>query len=665
MKTCPVCDTPYPDQDATCPTDGAALIESLELAPGHIVRSKYRIVGKLGRGGMGVVYLAEHRLLGGQVALKFLAAELSRDPQFVKRFRNEARAAYVLRHPNIVAVTDLDQDEDGSLFIAMEYVSGPDLRSVLREAKEPLPVPRVLAIASGVAAGLCAAHARGVVHRDIKPENILLAAVPDGGEVAKVLDFGIAVITEGVTHLSRTNGILLTPPYAAPEQWRGTQATELDGRADLYALGGVLYEMLAGRLPFQAANMEGWMYQHLHGVAEPLGQLRPDLARDYPRLDSLVMRLLAREREQRFDSAAALVVALARVPDIHPSAPFVGAVPTSQAREMEARPVDSSAVVMEQARAAIDPTSPSPPRTRFMKWAVFAALIVAGLGIWLTVRPLPTTPATDVPVLIPSGGTYPVSLPVTISDSTPNAVIHYSVDGKAPSANSPIYAVPLTLANGAELRAMATAPGHSPSADITAKYIWSGVTMPAATPRGAISYDPGNASHATAESGSLPAKKPSKIDGDAQAAVSSQLKPVLDGEPKAEQGEEKQTVGAPPEESEGTTWTDQSTGLMWTRFDNGNDLTWHQAAVFCHGLTFAGHTDWELPTIYQLQDIYKSNMTRHIKGAPKPSGSLWSSSPSNGSEKVLSFNFDGGRPFSSPADSSQDERALCVRRSGR
>jgi hypothetical protein len=104
---------------------------------------------------------------------------------------------------------------------------------------------------------------------------------------------------------------------------------------------------------------------------------------------------------------------------------------------------------------------------------------------------------------------------------------------------------------------------------------------------------------------------------------------------------------------------------MWTRFDNGSDLTWHQAAGFCHGLTFAGHTDWELPTIYQLQDIYKSNITRHMKGAPKPSGSLWSSSPSGGSEKVLSFNFDGGRPFASPADNSQDERALCVRRSGR
>jgi len=232
MKTCPVCDTPYPNQHNTCPTDGAVLIESREHAPGSIVRGKYRIVSKLGHGGMGIVYLAEHLLLGGKVALKFLAVELSRNPQFVKRFRNEARAAYQLRHPNIVEVTDLDQDEDGSLFIAMEYVAGPNLRSVLREAKGPLPVARALHIARGVAAGLAAAHARGAVHRDIKPENILLRVEPDVAEQAKVLDFGIAVMTESVTNISRTQGLLLTPQYAAPEQWRGTPATELDGRPD-------------------------------------------------------------------------------------------------------------------------------------------------------------------------------------------------------------------------------------------------------------------------------------------------------------------------------------------------------------------------------------------------------------------------------------------------
>jgi len=115
MKTCPVCDSDFPDQHNTCPTDGAVLIVSHELAAGSLVRGKYRITRKLGQGGMGVVYQAEHILLGGQVALKFLTTDLGKDPKFIKRFRQEARAAYKLRHPNIVEVTDLDQAEDGSL----------------------------------------------------------------------------------------------------------------------------------------------------------------------------------------------------------------------------------------------------------------------------------------------------------------------------------------------------------------------------------------------------------------------------------------------------------------------------------------------------------------------------------------------------------------------
>src|SRR5215472_11660314 len=221
MKTCPVCDATYPAENTTCPTDGALLIATHEFIPGRMVRGKYLIVRKLGQGGMGVVYEAEHQMLGGHVALKFLAPELSRNPQFVKRFRNEARAAYQLRHPNIVEVTDLDQDEDGSLFIAMEYVNGPSLRMLLREAKVPLPVDRALGIARGIASGLVAAHERGAVHRDIKPENILLSVDAKRRVEAKVLDFGIAAMTENITDLSRTRGLLLTPEYASPEQWRG------------------------------------------------------------------------------------------------------------------------------------------------------------------------------------------------------------------------------------------------------------------------------------------------------------------------------------------------------------------------------------------------------------------------------------------------------------
>ena len=306
MKTCPVCDTDYPDQHITCPTDGAVLIVSHELAAGSLVRGKYRITRKLGQGGMGVVYLAEHILLGGQVALKFLTTDLGKDPKFIKRFRQEARAAYKLRHPNIVEVTDLDQAEDGSLFIAMEFVEGLSLRAVLDQAPNGLEIPRALNLTRGVAAGLAAAHAQGIVHRDIKPENILLAATRDGRELPKVLDFGIAAMTaESATRMSITHGMMLTPNYAAPEQWEEMPASEMDGRTDTYALGCVFYEMLTGRTPFHAHNTSGWMKQHLEETPRPPSELRPELG-DWPGLDGLMMRLLAKNRDDRPQDAELL-----------------------------------------------------------------------------------------------------------------------------------------------------------------------------------------------------------------------------------------------------------------------------------------------------------------------------------------------------------------------
>jgi serine/threonine-protein kinase len=458
MKSCPICDTPYPDQHTNCPTDGAVLIHTLELAPGQIIRGKYRTVRKLGQGGMGVVYLAEHLMLGGQLALKFLAAELSRNPQFIRRFRQEARAAYQLRHPNIVEVVDLDQDEDGSLFIAMEFVAGPSLRSVLHEAPHGLPVERALHIARGLAAGLAAAHARGAIHRDIKPENILLGTQPDGSEQPKVLDFGIAAMTEGITNLSRTHGLLLTPEYAAPEQWRGTPAAELDGRTDLYALGGVLYEMLTGRTPYRAVNMEGWMYQHLQGVPQPIERLRPKLAREHPGLEAIVMRLLARDREQRYSSAAAFLEATG-----------------------PQRPAPRPITVVEKPPAPI----PKPARAPMPKWVWAAALAVVGLGIGAGIWFTTSMPVTAIPVLSPPSGTYAQARSITISDATPNAVIHFTKDGSQPTEASPTYYFPITsLPSGAVVRAIATAEGHTPSSDIKGEYIWSGTAQPAVNPPG-------------------------------------------------------------------------------------------------------------------------------------------------------------------------------------
>ena len=306
MKICPTCETPYPDDFTNCPSDGTVLIKSLDLEFGHFVRGKYRIVRKLGRGGIGEVYLAEHFPHGAELALKFLNAELSKNPEFVERFRNEARAAYQLRHPNIAEVADADQDEYGRLFIAMEYVPGISLRRILRESWPHVTVDKALQIVRGVAAGLAAVRAHGAVHRDIKPENILLGVDLTGEIQPKLVDFGIAAMTKNIKGLRGNYGPLLAPQYAAPEQWKGAPSTNLDDRIDAYALGGVLYEMLAGRTPFQAANPRDWMSQHLHATPEPLSSIRPDIVWKYPGLDDFVMRLLDRDPKRRFPLAAAV-----------------------------------------------------------------------------------------------------------------------------------------------------------------------------------------------------------------------------------------------------------------------------------------------------------------------------------------------------------------------
>jgi serine/threonine protein kinase len=291
------------------------LIESRELEPGAIIRDKYRIVRMLGRGGMGTVYLADHILLGQQRALKFISGELSHDPRFLKRFRQEAQAAIRLRHPNVVEVVDLDQAEDGSPYIAMEYVDGPGLRQALAES--PFGVERALQIARGIALGLGAAHANGIVHRDVKPENILLAWEGGGPETPKLLDFGIASMKETATAVSRTRGLMLTPEYAAPEQWKGMPSEELDGRVDLYALGGLLHEMLTGQTSFHSHNTEGWMYQHLQTEPVAPSRLRAELAL-WEGLDALVLRLLAKDKE---DGPANVVEFVCQLDAMHRKTP--------------------------------------------------------------------------------------------------------------------------------------------------------------------------------------------------------------------------------------------------------------------------------------------------------------------------------------------------------
>ena len=296
MKICPWCEAGYSDEFISCPVHGGLLSEIRDLKPGMLVRNTYRIVRKLSQGGMGSVYLAQHVLLNEPQVLKFLSNELSRDHDWTNRFLREVRTLRQIRHKNVVYAGNLEAAEDGTLFFSMEYVEGPDLMEFYRRAPKPFDVNLVLDLIRGVAEGLGAAHAAGVVHRDIKPENILIAH-EGNALVPKIADFGI-VATKGNSRLTQSGTTLMTPQFAAPEQWLGVPTAELDGRADLYALGGLMFEILTGRCAFEAENYHAWAQQHLHAAPPAPSRLRPEL-KDWRGLDELVLCLLAKDRNDR------------------------------------------------------------------------------------------------------------------------------------------------------------------------------------------------------------------------------------------------------------------------------------------------------------------------------------------------------------------------------
>ena len=236
MKYCPLCERNYEHDVEHCEADGATLRivgvkEDAYL--GKLVKGRYSVISKIGEGGMGSVYLAEQISIGRKVALKVLQGNYANDDEFIGRFRREARLAASLNHRNIVTVYDFDQGNDGSLFIAMEYLQGAKLSDVVRH-DGPLEIRRAVRLGLQIAEGLEAAHFAGVIHRDIKPDNIMVLG-HRGAEEIKLMDFGIARMMDsgGTANLTRTGVIMGTPAYMAPEQAEGTDISEKDGHLRL------------------------------------------------------------------------------------------------------------------------------------------------------------------------------------------------------------------------------------------------------------------------------------------------------------------------------------------------------------------------------------------------------------------------------------------------
>ncbi len=279
--------------------DTADVEPSEDPMVGRVLLGRYRVKSVLGEGGMGKVYLAEQKMgtATRKVAIKTLHPELSRDPQLVGRFHRECETVIELHHPNTVQFYDFGDLEDNTLFIVMEFIKGEDLaRRLLRGA---LSVPLCDKVIIQICGSLAEAHQRGVVHRDLKPENVLLTSRGGQEDFVKVLDFGIAKRSEAEdesrTKLTQQGMVLGTPPYMSPEQFSGKT---LDARSDIYSLGVMAYEMLSGRLPFEAKTPWEWATKHLTAQPHPIDAL-PNAHQIPLHKKNAVMRALAKNRDDR------------------------------------------------------------------------------------------------------------------------------------------------------------------------------------------------------------------------------------------------------------------------------------------------------------------------------------------------------------------------------
>ncbi|HWT00993.1 MAG TPA: protein kinase [Pyrinomonadaceae bacterium] len=317
MKYCPACKAKYEDTVSFCANDGEVLEDDPTTIVGSVLDGQYQIESMLGKGGMGAVYRARHILLGDKVAIKVLPPQMRNNAEWLRRFRREGQAARRFRHPNAVTVYDLRTTSDGLIYMVMEFVEGHTLDAELKRRGRLTALDAFTAL-EPVMSVLNAAHAMGVVHRDLKPENIMLGKPgEDGQPVTKLLDLGIAKMKEiaggeasGTTALTIAGQVLGTPFYMSPEQWGEVPddgSVEIDGRADIYSLGVVIYELVAGRRPFVGLTLQELRREHVTVTPRPLNEVVSDVPEAFGRA---IARAMAKDRGRRQATAGELAAEL-------------------------------------------------------------------------------------------------------------------------------------------------------------------------------------------------------------------------------------------------------------------------------------------------------------------------------------------------------------------
>ena len=334
-----------------------------DVAENTLVDGRYRVRDRIGSGGMADVYDAEDVNLGRDVALKLLHRRFARDDQFVERFRREASSAARLQHPNVVGVYDRGE-HDGTYYIAMERLEGRTLKELIVE-EAPLDQRRVIALGLQIAEAAEFAHENGVIHRDLKPHNVIVGA----DDQLKVTDFGIA--RAGASEMTETGSIMGTAQYLSPEQAEGHAVT---AASDVYSIGIVLYEMVAGRVPFEADSAVSIALKHLTEVPAPLGELRPDV---HPALEAVILRALAKDPAARYESAADLAADLRAARD------------RIEAGQDGRGTVLPAGAVVPMAGAAVPGEDEEDERRRRWPWVALMMLALATLGVILAMLLFP------------------------------------------------------------------------------------------------------------------------------------------------------------------------------------------------------------------------------------------------------------------------------------
>jgi serine/threonine-protein kinase len=437
-KICTQCGTEYDVSQKFCPADGSPLRLQSPDDPliGQMVAERYQILSLIGEGGMGRVYLAEHVRMGRKSAVKVINPALATTADAISRFNREAANACKINHPNVAQVYDFGEMADGTLYLAMEFIDGETLDSIVAREGSLAPA-RAAQITKQVADALFAAHHLGIVHRDLKPENVMVARHLDGSDWVKVVDFGIAKTVqrdglEGRSQTVTTAGVSLgTPEYMSPEQLAGER---LDHRTDIYSLGLVLFNMLTGELPYPKLTSKETLVRRLTSPPRTLAEVRPDVA--WPRaLQDVLNRALTSEVGDRYDNVAEFGRAVVRAVEESES---VAAAPSAVAATGAAAAATSP--VPNVAGSDEGPLDPPTPRRRGRVWAAATVVAIAAGILVIATRGHQSAALDDLdPVADSTPATAPtvsVTPPALPSKPRPSPAPHPPASTTAPRTSA-------------------------------------------------------------------------------------------------------------------------------------------------------------------------------------------------------------------------------------